>query len=75
MIIAPRILEGKSEYVSRAFLIRYTDEEVDFNEVCHFRAEYDAYPSYEVTYFMEAELLFSDLSSGGLGSKVKHINK
>ncbi len=56
-------------------MIRYTEEEVEFNEVCHFRAEYDAYPSCEVTYFMDAELLFSDMSGGGMGLSVKRNEK
>jgi hypothetical protein len=52
--------------VTRTFLIRFQDEEVDFNEICHFRAEYEAYPDCETEYFMEADLMFSELGNSSI---------
>ncbi len=61
-IIPPHIIDETSSYVTRTFLIRFCDEELDLNEVCHFRTEYDAFPDIaEATFYIEAELLFADL--------------
>ena len=52
-----------SAYCTRTFLVRFSDEKVDLNELCHFRTEFDAYPDYEnQEFFLEAELMFCDLS-------------
>lgn len=61
-IIGPHIIDETSSYVTRTFLIRFCDEEAEFNEVCHFRTEYDAFPDLaETTFYIEAELMFADL--------------
>jgi len=62
-IISPHIIDETCSYVSRTFVIRFCDEETDFNEVCHFRTEYDVFPDLsETTFYIEAELMFADLS-------------
>ena len=62
-IIESHILDIHSAYCTRTFLIRFCDEEVDLNELCHFRTEFDAYPDYQnQEFFLEAELMFCDLS-------------
>lgn len=62
-IIGPHILDETSSYVTRTFLIRFCDEETDFNEICHFRTEYDAFPELaETNFYIEAELMFADLA-------------
>jgi hypothetical protein len=63
-IIPAHILDNQSAYCTRTFLIRFCDEEVDLNELCHFRTEFDAYPDFQNQEFiLEGELMFSDLSS------------
>ncbi len=62
-IIAPHIIDETCSYVSRTFVIRFCDEETEFNEVCHFRTEYDVFPGLnDTTFYIEAELMFADLS-------------
>jgi hypothetical protein len=49
--------------VSRAFLIRYCEEEVEIDETVMFRAEVDVEPDYLNTdFYLECGLYFSDLS-------------
>lgn len=70
-LIAPKIIDGSSEYVTRTILVRYIEEECDFNEVCHFRSEFDAYPDFnDIMFYMEAELMYSDMNMNGPLSKV-----
>ena len=58
-----QILDIHSAYCTRTFLVRFCDEKVDLNELCHFRTEFDAYPDYHnQEFFLEAELMFCDLS-------------
>lgn len=48
-------------------MIRYCEEEVELNDIGHFRVELDldeSLPS-QVEFFMEVELMFSDLSNQG----------
>ena len=62
-IIEPHIIDESSSYVTRTFIIRFCDEEIDFNEVCHFRTEFDAFPElHETTFYIEAELMYADMS-------------
>jgi len=52
--------------LSKAFLIRYCEEEVEVNDIVLFRAELDAEPDYLLTdFFLEVDLFFSDLSNLG----------
>lgn len=65
-IIEPKIIDQEKSYMTRTFLIRFCDEEVDLNEVCHFMSEYDAYPNFtETDFFLEGELMFADLQAVG----------
>lgn len=59
----PRITEELDGFTSRAFLIRYCEEEVELHDIILFRAEVDVEPEYLNTEFhVEFELFFSDLS-------------
>ena len=65
-----QILDDQSAFMSRSFLIRYCEEEVEINDIALFRAEIDVEPDYlNTSFFMEVELFFSDLS--GLGGPEK----
>lgn len=58
------ILDKYSAYVTKTFLIRFCEEEVDINEICHFRTEIDAYPGLDDNnMYFECELLFSDITN------------
>ncbi|KAL4470949.1 hypothetical protein ABPG72_013536 [Tetrahymena utriculariae] len=51
-------------FFSKAFIIKYMDEMVDLDDICHFRAEIDSYPHYnEDNFFFTVDLMFADLSS------------
>ena len=53
-------------FKTKAFLIRYCEEEVEINDVVLFRAELDIHPKYLQTEFLlDCELHFSDLSNLG----------
>jgi hypothetical protein len=72
-IIPNQILEDLSGFNSRAFLIRYCEEEVEINDIGLFRAEIDVDTDYLNTPFhMEMELFFSDLSAIGGPEKWQH---
>ena len=50
-------------FYSKAFLIKYMDEIVDLDDICHFRAEIDAFPVYnEDNFFLLIDLLYCDTS-------------
>ena len=38
-IINPKILENNIEYITKSFIIRYADEEIELDEFCYFRLE------------------------------------
>lgn len=60
-IISNHISENNYEYVSKTFLIRYYDEEVELDEFCYFRLELPSdLVNSNLTYFIEYELFFSD---------------
>lgn len=60
------IAEDQASFTSRAFLIRYCEEEVEISDIGLFRAEIDVEPEYLATdFYMDVELFFSDLSSMG----------
>jgi hypothetical protein len=59
-------LDDQSSFISRAFLIRYCEEEVEINDIGLFRAEIDVEPEYlNTTFYMDVELFFSDLNALG----------
>ena len=63
-ILPQTILELSQTYISKTFLIRFCEEEVDLNEVCNFRTEFDAFPDFtDVEFFLEGELFFCDLNN------------
>ena len=65
-IIQSAIVEDLGSFTSRAFLIRYCEEEVEINDIGLFRAEIDVEPEYlNTNFYLEVELFFSDLSSMG----------
>jgi hypothetical protein len=57
-IITNYINDSAKEYISKTFLIRYSDEEVDVDEFCYFRIELPN--KAEVLFHLEFELYFSD---------------
>jgi hypothetical protein len=65
-LLPSQIQDDQSSFISRSFLIRYCEEEVEINDIGLFRAEIDVEPEYLNTVFnIEVELFFSDLSSLG----------
>jgi hypothetical protein len=56
-IITNYINDTGKEYITKTFLIRYSDEEVDIDEFCYFRIEL---PKTDVLFHIEFELYFSD---------------
>jgi hypothetical protein len=65
-VMAPQIMEDLTGFKSRAFLIRYCEEEIELHDIALFRAELDVEPDYLNTEFhIEFELYFSDLSAMG----------
>jgi len=59
------------KFNTRAFMIRYCEEEVELNDLCHFRVEIDTDTSDGASAFnqtemiLEVELMFSDLLNHG----------
>ena len=65
-MLSSQIVDDQSSFISRSFLIRYCEEEVEINDIGLFRAEIDVEPEYlNTSFFLEVELFFSDLSSLG----------
>ena len=61
-----QIMDENSSFLSKAFLIRYCEEEVEVNDIVQFRAELEVEPDYLNTeFFLEIDLFFSDLASLG----------
>ena len=69
------IFDGKVDstekvFRSRAFMIRYCEEEVEINDIGHFRAEVEVEQDYLNTeFFLEVGLFFSDLNEIGGAEK------
>ena len=58
------------KFNTRAFMIRYCEEEVELNDVCHFRIEIDTDQANGASFnhtemILEVELMFSDLLNHG----------
>ena len=70
-VINNSIGENNYEYVTKSFIIRYADEEVELDEFCYFRLEIPtAENANKLTFDIEFELNFSDaLSSVGKDAK------
>ena len=64
------------EFFSKAFIIRFTDEIIDLDDICHFRAEIDAYPTFnDNDFFLVIELLYADLNIMKTDSPLKNEPK
>ena len=64
-IISNHISENNWEYVTKTFLIRYYDEEVEIDEFCYFRLELPSnLINTKILYQLEFELFFSDALLG-----------
>jgi hypothetical protein len=60
------ISEDQTNFNTKAFLIRYCEEEVELNDSVLFRAEIDFNTDYtETEFYLDFELHFSDLSNIG----------
>lgn len=65
-LMPAQIMDENSSFLSKAFLIRYCEEEVEVNDIVQFRAELEVEPDYLNTeFFLEIDLFFSDLASLG----------
>ncbi len=54
------INDESSSYFTRSFLIRFCEEEVELNEICHFQAEIDALPDMSgANFFIVVDLIHS----------------
>ncbi len=63
-LIPAHILEGYNTFCTKSFLVRYCEEEVPLNCIVQFRALLgDSAKDLGTPFFLEAELLFSDLSN------------
>lgn len=55
-----------ASYYSKSFLIRFCEEEVELNEICHFQAEVEALPNFtSTTFYLVVELIHSTYSNNG----------
>jgi len=50
-LVPSEIKEENSTFCTKAFLVRYCEEEVEVNEIGHFRTEIDVEPDYLNTEF------------------------
>jgi len=60
------INDEAASYFSRSFLIRFCEEEIELNEICHFQAEIDAHSFTGVNFYVVIELIHSTYSNVGL---------
>eukprot|EP00357_Protocruzia_adherens_P011452 CAMPEP_0115014822 /NCGR_PEP_ID=MMETSP0216-20121206/26337_1 /TAXON_ID=223996 /ORGANISM="Protocruzia adherens, Strain Boccale" /LENGTH=844 /DNA_ID=CAMNT_0002384695 /DNA_START=9 /DNA_END=2543 /DNA_ORIENTATION=- len=67
-LIPAGTVDAVSAFQTKSFLIRYQDEEVQINDIAHFRTEIDIQDNYLFQSFIfEVELMWTDLSNiGGL---------
>lgn len=75
-LLAPQIQDDQQAFLTKAFLIRYCEEEVELNDIVMFRAELDVEPGYLATeFFLDCELYFSDLANlGGPEKWAEHVH-
>lgn len=74
-ILPPTIDKENMKFNTRAFMIRYCEEEVELNDICHFRVEIDtdqgddaqgeSHNFSHTEMIFEIELMFSDLLNHG----------
>ena len=54
---------SQTSFSTRAFMIRYQEEEVELNDIAHFKLELE--PFAETDTYLEVDLMFSDLVALG----------
>jgi hypothetical protein len=76
-LLPATIIGDQACFMSKTFLIRYCEEEVEINDIALFRAELDVEPGYlDTEFFLEVDLFFSDLSNlGGPEKWQQHIDE
>ena len=76
-LLPATIISDQACFMSKTFLIRYCEEEVEINDIALFRAELDVEPGYlDTEFFLEVDLFFSDLSNlGGPEKWQQHIDE
>lgn len=66
-IIKPSLIEeGESKFLSKVFLVKYYEEEIELNDICHFRIEWDLAQIEYSNLIMEADLYFCDVGKKGI---------
>ena len=75
-LLPSQVLDDQSCFLSKAFLIRYCEEEVEVNDIVVFRAELDVEPDYlNTVFYLDCDLFFSDLNNlGGPEKWQQHVN-
>lgn len=59
-LVPNSVEEETSTFLSKTFLIRYADEEVELNDVAHFRSEVEVGVEYlDTDFFIEIEMLYA----------------
>jgi hypothetical protein len=72
-VLPPEIIDTEMMYKSRAFVIRYCEEEVELNDFCEFRLEIaSSATSMDTVFIMEVQLLFAELTKLGGVEKLPH---
>jgi hypothetical protein len=65
-MLEPSIADDQTCFNTKAWLIRYCEEEIELNDIVMFRAELFVEPHYLSTeFYLDVELMFCDLSSLG----------
>lgn len=67
-LIGAQLLDDQDAFVTRSFLIRYCEEEVEVNDVGHFRLEIGTNPekaNASLVLLLQVELMFADLAQHG----------
>ena len=60
------INDADNSYITKAFLIRYCEEECELSETILFRAEVDVEPDYLLQdFYLECTLYFTDMANFG----------
>ena len=69
-VINPSISENNYEYITKSFIIRYADEEVELDEFCYFRLEIPSNVNLkEIVIYCQFYLGFSDALNSGKDKK------
>ena len=61
-LLASYISDQTNSFCTRTFMIRYSDEEVELQDICRFKAELELTESYaRIPFYLDIELFYSDL--------------